>query len=397
MYIARQPIFDVNKNIYGYELFFRKNFNDKVYTGDDNIQATSVVLEGLLEVGLDKAVNNLKAFVNFDYNFLNSDLIKLVDSKTLVVEVLEDTTIDKRVLKNLEKLSNEGYTIALDDFSDEISSPFVSVANIIKYDILLTPLKEIKKEVKDALKNHKTLLAEKVETEEDYIAAKNMGFELFQGFFFSKPEIVGHIKGKPNYAVCMKILQELDNANPSVRRILDSIRSDATLMYRFLRIAKKAGVQNELRSIEDYIRQLGVEKLKYLFAIILLQKNPEYDKDLITTSFVRSKFGEKIAENSRFKSRAYEISIMGLFSVLDKMYGTTMEEILNDISVSSDTRKALLHNKGELVAILGIVKNYKNTDAEKIAAVSEYIGVEYVLLKKLLKDVMAELKSNFDG
>lgn len=71
--------------------FFRKNFNDKVYTGDDNIQATSVVLEGLLEVGLDKAVNNLKAFVNFDYNFLNSDLIKLVDSKTLVVEVLEDT------------------------------------------------------------------------------------------------------------------------------------------------------------------------------------------------------------------------------------------------------------------------------------------------------------------
>lgn len=192
MFIARQPIFDRSRNVYGYELLFRGNDKASSYQGASAESSTAVVLGGLFELGLDRIVGSRRAFVNFDYRFLFSNAIELIDPTTLVIEILENTPVDRRLLDRVTELREKGYRIALDDFAEKLKDyPVAPLADIIKYDILVTPLDELGDEVREALSRKKVLLAEKIETEEDFIKAKEMGFHLFQGYFFSKPVIVG--------------------------------------------------------------------------------------------------------------------------------------------------------------------------------------------------------------
>ena len=184
MYIARQPIFDRAMKVYGYELLFRSDEKAVAYGSTTAEQSTATVLGGLFELGLDQLVGNKKAFVNFDYQFLLSESIELISAETLVIEVLENTIVDEVLLERLKKLKKAGYTIALDDFEESLQSyPIVPIADIIKYDILLTPLDSIRQDVKEALSQHKYILAEKIENEEEFQKAKEMGFHFFRDSF----------------------------------------------------------------------------------------------------------------------------------------------------------------------------------------------------------------------
>ena len=184
-------------------------------------------------------MGNAKAFVNFDYEFIMSDLIELIDSGTLVIEVLENVKIDQAMLDRLLELKGKGYSIALDDFeNDEYSSKAVPYADIIKYDIINTPLAKIDKEVREAKKRKKVLLAEKIETEEEFIQAKKMGFQLFQGYFFCKPNIVSSsVNGKKtSTSVYAQILSEIKNNDFSYDNIVRIIETDVNISYRLLHI-----------------------------------------------------------------------------------------------------------------------------------------------------------------
>ena len=174
MYIARQPIFDKRKDVYGYELLFRNSTTSMAYTGTSAESSTAVVLGGLFELGVEKIVGDKKAFVNFNYNSLLSNSIELIDPSTLIIEVLEDVEVDNRLMRRLESLHKEGYRIALDDFVHSVKDfKMVPVADIIKYDLIATPLNTIQDEVMEALRRKKVLLAEKVETEEEFIEILN--------------------------------------------------------------------------------------------------------------------------------------------------------------------------------------------------------------------------------
>jgi len=188
MFIARQPIFDRNMNVFGYELLYRASQDSTCYKGTSAASSTATVLIGLMELGLENIVEDRKAFVNFDYDFLLSDAIELIHPEKMIIEVLETTTLDDRIAVRLEELKKRGYRIALDDFEEDIRSvTLLDSIEIIKYDIMITPLNTIASDVKYAIGKKKKLLAEKIETQEEYDLAKKMGFHLFQGYFFSKP------------------------------------------------------------------------------------------------------------------------------------------------------------------------------------------------------------------
>ncbi len=193
MYIARQAIFNRDLKVYGYELLYRSNKDAKGFSGASSNVATASVIAGTFENGVGLIADKKKAFINFDEEMLFSDLPYLLKSNELVIENLETVQGTPPVVRRVKKLRKDGYSIALDDFVHSYDEyPLVPYANIIKYDLMATPLDRIEPDVKKALDSGKILLAEKVETREEFEKAKEMGFHLFQGYFFQKPQTVGN-------------------------------------------------------------------------------------------------------------------------------------------------------------------------------------------------------------
>jgi EAL and modified HD-GYP domain-containing signal transduction protein len=359
MFIARQPIFDRDMNVYGYELLYRMSEQACCYGSTTYENSTATVLGGLFELGLERIVGNKKAFVNFDYKFLLSDAIELINPKTLVIEVLENVEVDDLLLKRIEELNKKGYKIALDDFSENLQSyPIVPIANIIKYDILITPLDKIEADVKDAIAKNKVVLAEKIETEQEYIKAKKMGFHLFQGYFFSKPQIIGGLRTrKTANTVYQRIMSELHSEEPSYQRLTDIVATDINMAYRVMRAS---GNESNKKTIKGALVKMGLRELERWVNVLMLQElSDNKPQELIKMSLVRSKFGELIAAHSKFSKRRYEISLMCLFSILDAMLDQTMEIALDGVDVSSDVKEVLIYHKGNLKPIYEMVIGYE--------------------------------------
>jgi EAL and modified HD-GYP domain-containing signal transduction protein len=377
MYVARQPIFTSNMKVYGYELLCRTNRKSHMYTGSNSNRATATVMNELFELGLDKLVGSKKAFVNFDYEFIMSDLIELIHPDELVIEVLEGIKIDEFLLDKIMNLKEKQYKIALDDFAEDYASyPILPFADIIKYDVLLTPLDTLEFEVKEALKQKKILLAEKIETKDIFLQAKRMGFHLFQGYFFSRPSFVSGVKTlKSNNAIYQQILLELHSEEPSFHVLTDLIRSDINLAYHIVRSTRKLDITNA--TIHKCLVRLGLNELERWIHVLILQELASNKPDeLIRIALVRSKFGELIAANSSLSHRKYEISLMCLFSVLDAMLDTTMELALSDISISLDAKNLLIHHRGVFRPIYDILTCYEQGDIEPMHATSEQIHLD---------------------
>lgn len=379
MFIARQPIFDRTLKVYGYELLFRSNEQSSSYDSTSSERATATVLGGLFELGLAQIVGNKKSFINFDYNFLLSDSIELIDPSTLVIEILENTKIDDVLIHRVTDLKKKGYKIALDDFDDNIKTyPIVPFADIIKYDLMLTPLNEIEEDVKYALSQKKILLAEKIEYESDFIKAKKMGFHLFQGYFFSKPKIVGGLRArKTANVVYQRIINELHEEEPSYKKLAEIIETDVNLAYRVLKAISRRKKENNNTTIKRALTFMGLLEIERWVNVLMLQElSDKKPSELIKLSLVRSKFGELIATNSIFVNRRHEISLMCLFSVLDAMLDQTMETSLEGIVISDDVRKALIHHEGPLRQMYEIIYYYETGNWKKINLLAKKIEIE---------------------
>ena len=380
MFIARQPIFDKTKEVYGYELLFRGSNTSNAYNGTSAESSTAVVLGGLFEIGVDKIVGDKKAFVNFNYNSLMSNSIELVDPSTLIIEVLEDVEVDARLMRRLDSLHKEGYRIALDDFVQSIKDfKIVPIADIIKYDLIATPLDTIQDEVMEALRRKKVLLAEKVETEEEFIAARKMGFQLFQGYFFSKPVIVAGLKGKkPDITIYRRILNELHQEEPSFQGLAEILETDVSVAYRLVNVVSKKNEHDIQKGLKSALVKMGLTDFERWVHIMMLQDlSVNKPHELIRTSLIRSKFGELVANNTgSLYTRASEVSLMCLFSVLDAMLDLTMEEAMADLSISRDIKDALVKREGSLEPVLELAEAYEQADWEKLDRIASKLGID---------------------
>lgn len=184
--ISRQPIYDVNRNLFAYELLYRNRFDtSESLCGDES---TAEVLRTFMEVGLDRIVGNSPAFVNMTRRFILGDYRSLLPRDRVVLEVLESVTPDEAVIGALSKLRAEGYRIALDDFVfSEDKRPLLELAHFVKIDLRMFAGNSLIEQL-EHLKPYKAqLLAEKIETHEEFELARQSGFDYFQGFFLSQP------------------------------------------------------------------------------------------------------------------------------------------------------------------------------------------------------------------
>lgn len=314
--------------------------------------------------------------------FLMSDAIELISPDSLVIEVLETVEVDQPLVERIWELKKKGYSIALDDFEETVDGyPLIPAADIIKYDILLTPLHLIIDEVQKALRQKKYLLAEKIETEEEFEKAYQMGFHFFQGFFFSKPKVVGGIKGKKTAKVVYQnILNELHKEEPSFQIVAEIIETDVALAYRVMALSGKE--KHNTKTIKATLTKMGLLEVERWIRLMMMQEMAtDKPQELFRISLIRSKFGEAIADHSGRKNRKYEISLMCLFSVIDGMLDMPMEDALAEIKLEDDIRDALIFHVGPMEPILKLIECYERGDCEHIIENADMFSISPDKLK----------------
>lgn len=379
MFIARQPIFNKDKKVYGYELLYRVNNYSKEFDSFSPESATATVINGLFIHGLSKIVDNKKAFINFDTDVLFEDFFHLINSDSLVLEILEDVVVTNELVNRISEIKSEGYKIALDDFIEDYSDyPLVEFADIIKFDIIATPLNTIRLEVLRAKRDNKILLAEKIETRDEYTLAKRMGFQLFQGYFFCKPEIIEGVQGEktinPNY---LRILDELQTAEPSYQVISEIIEGDVNLTYKLLRTIDKRAKKNSIYSIKRALTYLGLKELNYWITLLLMQDlSNNKPEELLNVSLIRSKFASKLSNISKLKRMKLEASLMGLLSNIDAFLDMPIENVLKKIKVTQNIKDALLHGEGVLGDLLNLIIFYEKGNWDEINKLCNIIDID---------------------
>jgi c-di-GMP phosphodiesterase len=236
VYVARQPIFDGQLELWGYELLFRRANEHVAVVSDDDAATSTVVINAFTEIGLETLVGDRAAWLNVSRDFVIRKLPLTLPPKRIVLELLEEQTVDAELLAALTQLRALGYTIALDDFTwDEEHAPLVEHVGIVKIDLLARDHDAIAADVARLREHGVMLLAEKVETRADYRRALDLGFDLSQGYFFCQPETVSARGVAPNRLSVLELVAALQDPMVPFDTIEDLIARDVALSYRLLR------------------------------------------------------------------------------------------------------------------------------------------------------------------
>jgi len=363
IFIARQPIFDRQQQVYAYELLFRSSLENFFNHPDLDQASSKVALDSFFILGIDTITGGRKAFINVTREILVNGYVALLPRETAVVEVLEMVEPDPEVLAACRKLKRAGYTIALDDFVDhEKYRPLVELADIIKVDFLSTEKTEQKALVDRYAPRGIHLVAEKVETREVLQEAMQMGYTYFQGYFFSKPTIISakEVPGfKLNY---LRILQEINRPRLDYEKLEEIMKTEMSLSYKLLRYINSAffGWRVEIRSIKHALVMLGESDFKRWASFISLS-NMGKDKpnELVFQAIMRGRCLELLAPLVRLSERAQDLFLMGIFSLIDAIVDRPLSDILADMPIAEDVKAALLGEKGPLREIYELMFSYE--------------------------------------
>ncbi len=381
IFVARQPIFDIDKNIFGYELLFRsglENFFDE--SMDKDVASSKTLMDSLLVFGLDELTKGKKVFMNFTKKTLLSELAMAFPKDLLVVELLETIKPEPEVVEVCKKLKDKGYTIALDDFEYAPAyRPLIDLSSIIKVDFLATTGSERTAVIEKSGSKDTKFLAEKIENNEEFLEAVELGYSYFQGFFFCKPVIVSS-KDVPSYKVnLLQVLKELSQPDMDIAKIENAISRDVSLTYKLLRFINSAafGMPREVQSIKHALNLLGlVELKKWMSLIVLSQMGSDKPGELMINSIVRAKFSELIAAQTSLKNRTNDLFLMGLFSFMDTFLHRPMAEVLADLPLNEDIKDALLGKKNDLYLVLQLVTKYEKGHWEEVSELTASLNLD---------------------
>lgn len=348
-YVARQPIFTADEKVFGYELLFRDGVED--YFREQDIDAASrKTLDASQQMGLETLCDGRRAFINCTRDVLLKDYITLLPSPHAVVEVLESVPTDDLVKSALQRLKQAGYMIALDDFVlDDARTPLVEFADILKIDLQETTLEQRATLVNRFGPWRCRMLAERVETREEFAASKTAGFLYFQGFFFRRPELLQAREIPTNRLNCMRLLQAVSKPDLEVREMEDLIKHEASVCYRLLRYLNSAafGIRNEVHSIRHALTLLGEREVRrWIRLVVTLTAAENRSSELVNTAMTRARFCELIS--ARVPHGDSDLFLMGLLSMIDAILEVPMVTILENIPLEHETKAVLLGGASKL-------------------------------------------------
>lgn len=380
-YAARQPILDKNKNLFAYELLFRDSI-DNIFPDIDGDEATSKMIEASkFNMGIHEFTGNKPAFINFTLETLSKGYAGMLTNEEVVVEILETVKPGKKLLALCKDLYEKGYTLALDDYEHQgVWAHFYPYVKIIKIDVQATGVDEIK-QIKQAIEKfpHIQLLAEKVETHEEYNQALELGFEYFQGFFFSKPEMVKAKNLSPSQMAMAELLYETSKPEMDLASITSVFERDVSLSYKLLRYANSAMFKraSEISTIKQALVILGSAELKrFLGLMFAANVNPDKPTELINMAMTRAKFCEQIAGKVNAPLDTSLAFLTGLLSMIDAILDESLESIMEKLPLAQEIKDPLLTRKGVIAAIIKLVELIEHAEWDKTAIVMEKLQLE---------------------
>jgi EAL and modified HD-GYP domain-containing signal transduction protein len=400
VYVGRQPIFGKNKKIFGYELLFRDGISN-MFPGTDGESATSKVLSNsFLSIGIEEITAGAAAFVNFPEALIVKKIPLMFSPRVLVVEVLEDTGPSADVVEACRELSSRGYLIALDDFSYRpeyrVLLPHV---NIVKLDFRAQDPDALRETMQELKAFPLSLLAEKVETHSEFHASLDMGFSYFQGYFFSKPEVLcGKDISVPRLNL-LRIMAEANKEDFEFNKLEEIITRELGISYKLLRYVNSAYFRRResISSIKQAIVLLGERQIRQFVSLIAMS-NLAQDKpgELIRISVVRAKFCELAGSRDGGKTDVDELFTLGLFSLIDAVMDDSMETLMEKLPLSDDIKKALISGEGILSDYLKLVIGYERADWGNTALAASRLGLNEESLPRCFKEALSWANSFSD-
>ncbi len=387
VFVARQAIFNRRQKVVAYELLFRdspKNFFPDIAEG----QATArLIMENQLNLGTRHITSGKKALINIGPESLELDLCAFLPCQDVVIELLESIEPTDTNYELCRELFHSNFNLALDDF---VYKPqwdrFLKLVKLIKFDITITPLNDIHPIIKK-LKDHKQikLLAEKIETQEEYEVAAGMGFDYFQGYFFAKPTMMKHNDIDYNYGLVVAIYAEIMGPNPDLTKIAALFELDAALAYKLLRLINSGvfPIQSKIASLKQALVYLGQERLKKFVSLIVTAHTAgKKPAELMQVCVVRARFCELIAKKVA-KHQSGEAFLTGLFSLLDAILDQPMSLLVEKLPFQDEIKAALLEEKNTLYYILKVVKAYETGSWWTLEQAVIFLNIQSDILPEL--------------
>lgn len=387
VFVARQPIFDRGNKVFAYELLYRTNENNFFdYTVSSNIATSILLMNTYYSFGIDNLVGDHLAFINFSKALLENDIPLLLDESHVVIELLETIKPDQTLLNKLAYIKERGYKIALDDFTyhypyDEL----IEYSDIIKVDFNSNTIEQIIEIFLKYKKQGKLMLAEKIETYDLYLWARKVGFDYFQGYFFSKP-IVLKKNALPDSAYqYFRLLDKLNADEPNYKDISGIIETDITLTYKLLKlINSRFSLISNISSVQHGLAILGINAFRKWLSLAMLQnisthKTPE----IVKTAMIRSQFMENVAKESTLKKHTEEVTLVGILSVIDVLLEIPMSEVILSLPLSELAKATLIGEETEYSILLTLLKTYENGNFNELEPLCELINFDSSKLPRI--------------
>lgn len=365
--IALQPICDAQMNHVADELLYRSSSSAKFAQIDDALMATARAVNAtFFETGLEKLIGQRKIFFNAPKEWILKPELLPPFPEQVVVEVLETVTGEPEIVEALKTIRQLGYDVALDDFVlNDATRPLLDVANIIKIDLF----EEVKPDdINEYKRRGIKLLAEKVEDLDTFKKYRDWGFELFQGYFYAKPEVHAETsrKGRANnQAAQIRILNELQSKEPDYALLESLIAQDPQLAFMLLKFVNSAAFRrrNEITTIHQTLSTLGLDRVRSMVTTVMLANNGPASRIMLPQALTRAQMCEQLANVSQ-GIEPKTAFMMGLMSMMDKLMGMELAELLEQLPLSDEIKEAILDKQGRLGKLLALVEAYENSQLD---------------------------------
>jgi EAL and modified HD-GYP domain-containing signal transduction protein len=375
-YLARQPIMDPKGKVRGYELLYRAG-PDASFSGDGNM-ATRTMLDNTVIFGLDRLTGGLLAFVNCTLESLTEDMVRVLPPEMTVLEILEDMEPTPGLIQACIRLKALGFRLALDDFVWKPKfEPLVRLADYIKVDFMKSGLQERKilfEKLRGITKAR--LVAEKIETQEEYKQAQQEGFTLFQGYYFCRPVLLKSRKIPANKFPQIRILQLLRDDVIDLDRLIQLMKCEASLTYRLLRLANSpiCAIRHEVRSIRTALIMVGDEAFRRIALLAITSElNAGQPAEILRMAFVRGRFCELAAELCALDST--EQYLLGMLSLLPAMMRFPMDKLAPELPFRKEICDALQGKDNSESTLLLWIESHERGDWDECDALAQAGGL----------------------
>jgi c-di-GMP-related signal transduction protein len=366
VFVARQPIFNAQMGVYGYEMLFRSSRENRFDTVDQEQASLSVIANSFFVFGIGTLAGDARAFINFTRETLLNDYAFALPRESLVVEIMENVEPDDEVLAACARLKQSGYVIALDDYDQRPDHPnrdkLLKYVDIVKIDFMSCDAFQRSEYARVMKLRNIALLAEKVESSEDRDQALSLGYSYLQGYFFARPEILVRQQAPALRAHRMEIIRELHRDEPNMRKVEDLFRHDPDLSYKLLRHLNSAAFafRSRIQTIWRALTILGERGMRaWTSVVVLAGLGGDHLSEVIVISVTRARFCELIGQELRLNDQTDDLFLLGLFSMIDVLTGSTMEDALSSLPLSEEAQQALMGKRNRYRQILELAQMYE--------------------------------------